>query len=72
MSLRVNAERLMLLGWGRAILLQLGGGLGSPSGLPIAAIVVAAGLGLVLPAIASIYPALAASRVSIVEALHFD
>ena len=55
-----------------AILLQLGGGIGAPSGLPVASIVVAAALGLVLPAIASIYPARAASQVSIVEALHFD
>ena len=55
-----------------AVLLQLGGGLGSPNGLPIGAIAVAAVLGLVLPAIASIYPARAASQVSIVEALHFD
>jgi putative ABC transport system permease protein len=55
-----------------AVLLQLGGGLGTPNGAPIAAIAVAGVLGLVLPALASIYPALAASRVSIVEALHFD
>ena len=55
-----------------AVLLQLGGGLGSPNGAPIGAIAVAAVLGLVLPAIASIYPARAASQVSIVEALHFD
>jgi putative ABC transport system permease protein len=55
-----------------AVLLQLGGGLGSPNGAPVGAILVAAALGLVLPAIASIYPARAASQVSIVEALHFD
>jgi putative ABC transport system permease protein len=55
-----------------AVLLQLGGGLGSPNGAPIGAIALAAVLGLVLPALASIYPARAASQVSIVEALHFD
>jgi putative ABC transport system permease protein len=55
-----------------AVLLQLGGGLGSPNGAPVGAIAVAAALGLVLPALASIYPARAASQVSIVEALHFD
>jgi len=55
-----------------AVLLQLGGGLGSPSGAPLGAIAVAAVLGLVLPALASIYPARAASQVSIVPALHFD
>ena len=55
-----------------AVLLQLGGGLGSPNGAPVAAIAVAAVLGLALPAIASISPARAAARVSIVEALHFD
>ena len=55
-----------------AVLLQLGGGLGSPNGAPVASIAVAAVLGLVLPALASIYRARAASQVSIVEALHFD
>jgi putative ABC transport system permease protein len=55
-----------------AVLLQLGGGLGTPNGAPLGAIAVAAVLGLVLPALASIYPARAASKVSIVEALHFD
>ena len=55
-----------------ALLLQLGGGLGQPGGVPWLPIGVAAVLGLVLPAIASIYPARAAARVSIVEALHFD
>jgi len=55
-----------------ALLLQLGGGLGHPGGVPWLPIGVAAVLGLVLPAIASIYPARAAARVSIVEALHFD
>jgi putative ABC transport system permease protein len=55
-----------------ALLLQLGGGLGDPGGLPLVPIGVAALLGLVLPAIAAVYPARAAARVSIVEALHFD
>jgi len=55
-----------------ALLLQLGGGLGHPGGVPWLPIGVAAVLGLVLPGIASIYPARAAARVSIVEALHFD
>ncbi|HEY4227511.1 MAG TPA: FtsX-like permease family protein [Candidatus Limnocylindrales bacterium] len=55
-----------------ALLLQLGGGLGHPGGLPWLSIGIAAVLGLVLPAFAAIYPARMASRVSIVEALHFD
>lgn len=55
-----------------ALLLQLGGGLGEPGGLPWFPIGVAAVLGLALPALAAIYPARAAARVSIVEALHFD
>jgi putative ABC transport system permease protein len=55
-----------------AVLLQVGGGLGSPGGLPLLPIGVAAVLGLVLPALAALYPARAAARVSIVEALHFD
>ena len=55
-----------------ALLLQLGGGLGEPGGLPWVPIGIAAVLGLVLPALAAIYPARAAARVSIVEALHFD
>jgi putative ABC transport system permease protein len=55
-----------------AMLLQLGGGLGSPGGLPWLPIGVAAILGLALPAIAAIYPARMASRVQIVRALHFD
>jgi ABC-type antimicrobial peptide transport system permease subunit len=55
-----------------AVLLQLGGGLGHPGGVPWSPIAVAAILGLVLPAIAALYPARAAARVSIVEALHFE
>lgn len=55
-----------------ALLLQLGGGLGTPGGIPWLPIGVAALLGLVLPAIAAIYPARLAARVSIVQALHFD
>jgi putative ABC transport system permease protein len=55
-----------------AMLLQLGGGLGTPSGIPWGPIAIAAILGLVLPALASLYPARMAARISIVEALHFD
>jgi putative ABC transport system permease protein len=55
-----------------AVLLQVGGGLSNPGGLPLLPIGVAAVLGLVLPALAALYPARAAARVSIVEALHFD
>jgi ABC-type transport system, involved in lipoprotein release, permease component len=55
-----------------ALLLQLGGGLGHPGGLPWVSIGIAAVLGLVLPAFAALYPARMASRVSIVQALHFD
>jgi putative ABC transport system permease protein len=55
-----------------AMLLQLGGGLQNPGGIPWLPISVAAALGLVLPAIAAIYPARMAARVHIVRALHFD
>jgi putative ABC transport system permease protein len=55
-----------------AVLLQLGGGLTNPGGIPWLPIGVAAVLGLVLPAVASIYPALAAARISIVRSLYFD
>ncbi len=55
-----------------AVLLQLGGGLAHPGGVPWLPIGVAAALGLVLPAIAALSPARAAARVSIVEALRFD
>ncbi|MEO8272490.1 MAG: FtsX-like permease family protein [Chloroflexota bacterium] len=54
------------------LLLELGGGLGAPGGLPWAPIGVAAVMGLLLPAIAAIYPARMASRISIVESLHYD
>ena len=55
-----------------AVLLQLGGGLSNPGGVPWLPIGVAAVLGLALPALASIYPALAAARISIVRSLYFD
>ena len=55
-----------------AVLLQLGETMGRTGGLPWLPIAVAAVLGLVLPALAAIYPARAAANVSIVEALHFD
>ena len=54
------------------VLLQLGGGLGHPGGVPWLPIGTAALLGLVLPALAALSPARAAARVSIVEALRFD
>ena len=54
------------------LLLQLGGGLTNPGGLPWVPIGIAAVLGLVLPGIAAIYPARMAARVSIVRALYFD
>ncbi|HXG26783.1 MAG TPA: FtsX-like permease family protein [Candidatus Binatia bacterium] len=55
-----------------AVLLQLGGGLNQPGAIPWLPIGVAAILGLVLPALAAVYPARAASRISIVSSLHFD
>jgi putative ABC transport system permease protein len=55
-----------------ALLLQLGGDLGSPLEVPWGPIGVAAFLGLVLPAAAALYPARVASRISIVESLHYD
>ena len=55
-----------------ALLLQLGGGLGHPGGLPWQSIGIAAILGLLLPAVAAVYPARMASRISIVSALHFS
>jgi putative ABC transport system permease protein len=55
-----------------AMLLQLGGGLGTPTSIPWVPIGIAAILGLVLPALASLYPARMAARISIVESLHFD
>ncbi len=55
-----------------AMLLQLGGGLGAPGGIPWFPIGVAAFLGLVLPALAAVYPARLAARITIVESLHYD
>jgi putative ABC transport system permease protein len=55
-----------------AMLLQLNGGITTPGGIPWLPIGVAAVLGLVLPAIAAVYPARMASRVHIVRALYFD
>jgi putative ABC transport system permease protein len=55
-----------------ALLLELGGGLGAPGGLPWLPIGIATALGLVLPALAALYPARLASRISIVESLHYD
>ena len=55
-----------------AVLLQLGEGLTEPGGIPWLPIGVAALLGLVLPAVAAIYPARAAARISIVRSLYFD
>ena len=55
-----------------AMLLQLGGGLGAPGGVPWFPIGVAAFLGLVLPALAAVYPARLAARISIVQSLHYD
>ena len=54
------------------VLLQLGGGLTNPGGIPWLPIGTAAVLGLVLPAVAAIYPAIAAARISIVRSLYFD
>ena len=55
-----------------AVLLQLGGGLGAPGGVPWLPIGIAAVLGLVLPALAAVYPARLAARISIVQSLHYD
>jgi ABC-type antimicrobial peptide transport system permease subunit len=55
-----------------AVLLELGGGLTNPGGIPWLPIGVAAILGLVLPALAAIYPARAAAQISIVRSLHYD
>jgi putative ABC transport system permease protein len=55
-----------------ALLLELGGGLGAPGGLPWLSIGIATALGLILPALAALYPARMASRISIVESLHYD
>ncbi|HET7181093.1 MAG TPA: FtsX-like permease family protein [Candidatus Limnocylindrales bacterium] len=55
-----------------ALLLQLGGGFGAIGQIPWSPIAIAAVLGLVLPTAAAIYPARMASRISIVESLHYD
>jgi putative ABC transport system permease protein len=55
-----------------ALLLRIGGGLGTPGGIPWFPIGIAAVLGLVLPTLAALYPARMASRISIVASLHFD
>src|SRR5215212_99019 len=55
-----------------AVLLQLGGGLSTPGGLPWLPIGIAAILGMVLPGLAAIYPARAAARISIIRSLYFD
>jgi putative ABC transport system permease protein len=55
-----------------AVLLALGGSLSPVAGLPALPIELAAGLGLVLPVVAAIYPSRIASRVSIVSALKFE
>jgi putative ABC transport system permease protein len=52
------------------LLLELGAGTATPLEVPWASIGVAAVLGLVLPAVAALYPARVASRISIVSALH--
>jgi putative ABC transport system permease protein len=54
------------------LLLELGGGLGGPDGLPWLPIGVAAFLGLALPALAAIYPARLAARISIVDSLQYN
>jgi putative ABC transport system permease protein len=54
------------------LLLELGGSHQHTGGVPWLPIGVAAALGLVLPAVAALYPARMAARVSIVRALHFD
>lgn len=55
-----------------AVLLDLGGRTGALDALPWSAIAVATALGLVLPALASLYPSVVAARVSIVRALRFE
>jgi putative ABC transport system permease protein len=54
------------------VLLALGGGLGPVAGIPWLPIELAAGLGLLLPVVAAIYPSRLASQVSIVQALQFE
>ena len=55
-----------------AVMLALSGDLSVTAGVPWSAIEVAAGLGLVLPVVASLYPARLAARVSIAQALRFE
>jgi putative ABC transport system permease protein len=55
-----------------AVMLALGGGLGPVAGVPWLPIELAAGLGLVLPVVAAVYPSRMAARISIVEALQFE
>ena len=55
-----------------ALLIQLGGGLGPRGGIPWLPIGIATILGLVLPALAAMYPARVAARISIVESLRYD
>jgi putative ABC transport system permease protein len=55
-----------------AVMLQLAGRLDPAAGVPWPAIAAAAALGLVLPALAALYPSVVAARVSIVAALRFD
>jgi putative ABC transport system permease protein len=54
------------------VLLALGGGLGPVAGIPWLSIELAATLGLILPAVAAVYPSRLASHVSIVQALQFE
>ncbi len=55
-----------------AVMLGLGGRLDSVAGVPWLPMLAAAGLGLVLPAVAALYPSLVAARISIVQALRFE
>jgi len=54
------------------VMLQLAGRLDATAGLPWPALGAAAAMGLVLPAVAALYPSVVAGRISIVEALRFD
>ena len=51
---------------------SLGGGLGPVAGIPWLPVELAAGLGLLLPVAAALYPARVAARVTIVTALQFE
>ncbi len=55
-----------------AVMLGLAGELSPTAGVPWLPIGIAAGLGVVLPILASVYPSRLAARVSIVRALKFD